>query len=54
MESKYHQCEILDNTDDITVQKVNEKWTWIYWGQKKTEGHVIKFCPYCGKKLEDN
>jgi len=53
MESKYHECEALKKQSTISVQKVQGRWCWVFWSDKKSnEAHGIDFCPYCGEKLE--
>lgn len=53
--NKYHECETLRNIDDISIQKILGKWCWIYWDKKGNPiGHGLKFCPYCGKCLQED
>lgn len=48
-----HECEIIQKSKaPVSIEKMNEKWYWILWGEKKNEAHGIRFCPYCGEKLE--
>lgn len=51
--TNYHECKILRNVDNISIQKIKGKWCWIYWNEKGSPmGHGLRFCPYCGKLLE--
>lgn len=49
-----HECETMKSCNSISIEKVQGKWLWIFHKKKKkkTEAHGIKFCPYCGDKLE--
>ncbi len=51
--SDNHECKALKSCNSISIEKVQGKWLWIFHKKKKTEAHGIKFCPYCGVKLED-
>lgn len=52
--SDNHECKALKSCNSISIEKVQGKWLWIFHKKKKTEAHGIKFCPYCGVKLEDS
>lgn len=47
-----HECNALEKCEFISIEKVQGRWMWIFHKKKKTEAHGIKFCPYCGDKLE--
>lgn len=48
--TNYHECEVIRNIDNISIQRIKGKWYWIYWGEKGNPiGNGLKFCPYCGK-----
>ena len=52
MSSKYHECETINKSENISIEKINGNWTWIFWNDKKgNQGHGIEFCPYCGEML---
>ena len=52
-ESQYHECETINKSENISVEKINGCWTWIFWNDKKgNQGHGIGYCPYCGAKLD--
>lgn len=51
--SKYHECKTINSTENISIEKINGFWTWIFWDDKKgNKGHGIGYCPYCGAKLD--
>lgn len=51
--SKKHECKTLQESKaEISVETINGKWYWIFWGKDPVEAHGIDFCPYCGEKLE--
>lgn len=51
--NNYHECKALRNVDDITIQKIQGNWCWVFWGKKRNQAFGIGFCPYCGKPLYD-
>ena len=52
-ESKYHECETINKAKNISIEKINGYWTWVFWSDKKgNQGHGIGYCPYCGAKLD--
>lgn len=51
---RYHECEALANEDIISIQKIDGKWGWVFWDDRKgNQAHGIAFCPYCGKDLNE-
>lgn len=51
--NKYHECNALRNIENISIQKIKGRWCWVFWDdQKANQAHGIRFCPYCGKRLE--
>lgn len=53
MASKYHECETINKSGNISIEKINGHWTWIFWSDKKeNQGHGVRYCPYCGNDLE--
>ena len=52
-ESKYHECETVNKAKNISIEKINGYWTWVFWDDKKgNHGHGIGYCPYCGGTLD--
>lgn len=52
---RYHDCKALRNIDDISIQKIKKHWYWVFWNDKKgNQAHGIGFCPYCGKRLQED
>ncbi len=51
--SDSHECKVMKSCNSISIEKIQGRWFWIFHKKKKTEAHGIKFCPYCGGKLED-
>lgn len=53
-ENKQHKCKAMISSDNISIQKINGKWYWVFWDDKKgNKAHGIGFCPYCGKNLTE-
>ena len=51
--NEWHECEIIRKSKaHISVEKLKKRLYLIIWGEKKNEAHGIRFCPYCGEKLE--
>lgn len=48
-----HECKTMESCNSISIEKIQGKWLWIFHKKKKMEAHGIRFCPYCGVKLED-
>lgn len=54
MVSKYHECKTINKSENISIEKINGHWTWIFWNDKKgNQGHGIRYCPYRGNDLEE-
>lgn len=50
---RFHECKHLDTIQSVTIQKINGRWLWVFWDDKKgNTAHEISHCPYCGKSLE--
>lgn len=48
-----HECETIRKSQvPISIEKIDGKWHWIFWGEEKNQAHGIWYCPYCGEKLE--
>ena len=48
----FHCCKALDTIESISIQKINGRWLWCFWDDKKgNTAHGIKHCPYCGQEL---
>lgn len=30
MEGKYHECEPINKAENISIEKINGHWTWIF------------------------
>lgn len=35
MESKYHECETINKSENVSIEKIKGSWTWIFWNDKK-------------------
>ena len=54
-EKDFHSCKLLDTIQNISVQRINGKWLWCFWDDKKGNvAHEIRNCPYCGKLLQED
>ena len=52
-ESKYHECDVINQADNISIEKIRKHWYWVFWNDKKgNQAHGIGYCPYCGDKLD--
>lgn len=52
MAKKLHVCDTMRKSRvDIDIEKINDKWFWIFWAHTKSQAHEIRYCPYCGEKL---
>lgn len=50
--SKFHECEVLKKRDNVSIQKIQGSWYWVFWNEKNgNEAHGITHCPYCCKEL---
>lgn len=50
MSSKYHECKTINKSNDVSIEKINGSWNWVFWNDKKgNQAHGIRYCPYCGK-----
>ena len=55
MQSEYHECKTINEYDEISIEKIDGSWIWIFWNDKKgNRGYGIRYCPYCGKELIAN
>lgn len=53
--TNYHECTALRNIDNISIQKIKNHWYWVFWNDKKgNRAYGIAFCPYCGKRLQED
>lgn len=53
-QNKFHECEMLEKQNNISVQKINGSWFWVFWSEKeRNQAHGIICCPYCGKRLDE-
>lgn len=55
IKTKKHTCEKLrkhQKEKDVTIEKSNTIWFWVFWGEKSCCSHKVDYCPYCGEKLE--
>lgn len=52
-ENPMHVCQAMRNgRADIDIEKIGEKWIWVFWRENKSSAHEIVYCPYCGMKLK--
>ena len=49
-----HTCDTIHESKKVpvSIEKVDGKWYWVFWGKKKNKAHGIRFCPYCGEELK--
>lgn len=48
----FHECESIMTSNDISIQKLNETWVWVFLSDNiGIQAHGIRYCPYCGEKL---
>ena len=52
-ENPIHMCETIQKSRvDISIEKIGEKWFWVFYKETKGSAHEIKYCPYCGMELK--
>lgn len=53
-----HECELLENRkidicyEDREYASMYGNWVILTYGPEEVHEEIIKFCPFCGKKLE--
>jgi len=51
---KGHNCNLIKGKENIAVEQyIIEGFRGWYWRQDKQMNQIL-FCPYCGKRLEEN